>query len=328
MNKITFFLPPLIFSAHPCTNNSAPTSTDPFSLASDKPSDQSESKRTGHILLMSDIHLCHLDWNGHTSERRVNKMIEDLNAYAQDHPYSDILFLGDYSLDFWQHGIKGSYRNQQVSNTENMIKNYFSKLSCQSYYMIPGNHEQYSNEKWLELTGRDRQFSVIINGWLFIMLDNFSENLNPSFDSDGAYSNADVAFIKAEMEKHPDLPTVLCAHFFDEAKETAEFRQLVKSEDRIICLFAGHDHANTDEKLSQRSWGGKYLFHAGNYSYTRSPLTVRDCAWGWRELTFDSTGITVSYYSPESSMTAEDGSPYTAPAGKISEIFIPLPERK
>lgn len=286
----------------------------------------SASSQTGHILLLSDIHLCHISWNGLTSERRIGKMIQDLNAYAQARPYSDILFLGDYSLDFWQHGIKGSYRNQQISNTENIVKNYFSRLSCQSYYMLPGNHEQYANEKWLALTKRNRQFSVLINGWLFIMLDNFNENLDPSFDSDGTYSKADIAFIKAEMKKFPDLPTVLCAHFFNIAEETDEFRELVKNESRIVCLFAGHDHANIDEKLPQKSWGGKYLFHTGNYSYTRSPFTVRSCTWGWRDLTFNAAGITVSYYSPENSMTAEDGSPFTVPAGKVSERFIPLPK--
>ena len=299
------------------SETAAATGTEPNETATEEPAQTKE-----RIIIMSDIHLCHMSWNGHSSEYRVDKMINDLNEYYEAEPYSNILFLGDYSLDFWQHGNGGSYLNQGISNTANIIKDYFSRLKCTDYNMIAGNHEQYSQQQWKEITGMERQNYKVINGWLFILLDNFAGNLDPDYDSDGTYTQTDVDYIKQLMQQYPDMPVVLCAHYFDTSKESEEFQTLVSTQDRIVCLFCGHDHCNKNQKLSKK-WGGKYLFHTGNYSYTKN-VSVKECMWGWRTVEFDGEGITVKYYSPKSTIDI-NGEEYTNEAGTVSEVFIKNP---
>ena len=275
-----------------------------------------------HVLMMSDVHLCHMSWNGHTSEYRMDKMVKDLNAFNKEDPYSNILFMGDYSLDFWQHGEGGSYVNEGISNTKRLKDEYLSRLDCQNYVMIPGNHEQYSNQKWKEITGNDRQTSLVIGGWLFILLDNFNADLDPKHHSDGTYTQTDVEYIKQEMAKHPDMPVILAAHYFDISKESDELKALVAGQERIVCLFSGHEHHNKNVRLS-KDWGSKYVFNFGNYSYTKN-VPVQRCMWGWRSLKLDSNGVTVSYYSPQSTIKV-DGKDYTNTAGSVSSVYLANP---
>lgn len=108
------------------------------------------------IIVCSDVHYCHIDWYGVSCSDRLNKMVQDINDYKLKKYYEKILFLGDYSLDFWAWDIGGSYVRDGISNTSNFIDKIASKLDA-PYYMLPGNHEQYGNKKWKEITGNNRQ---------------------------------------------------------------------------------------------------------------------------------------------------------------------------
>ena len=63
------------------------------------------------IILVSDIHHCHVTWYGVSSEERMERLVTHLNDEYERNPYDVILFLGDYSLDFWEWDIKGCYIN-------------------------------------------------------------------------------------------------------------------------------------------------------------------------------------------------------------------------
>lgn len=278
------------------------------------------------VILTSDIHLCHVSWYGVDSPTRIEKMINDLNAYREKVNYSKILMLGDYSLDFWVHSICGSWINQKLSNTKNIIKDYFSRLDCQDYCMIPGNHEQYSNEQWKEITGFDRQFYTCVGGYLFIMLDNFSGNLDPKEHSDGTYTLTDLDYVKEVMALYPDAPVVLCAHWIDPEKEAENLADFIKNEPRVLCMFVGHDHSTAIDTLGDE-WGNKKIIHLGNYSYVKRTVNIKDSMWGWRVLKLSSKGIDVSYYTPQSTLTA-DGELYTNTEGYQDAVFIENPLTK
>lgn len=255
-------------------------------------------KSPTHIIMMSDIHLeDYNNWYGMNSFKRIEKMTDDLIAFDKENPYDHLMILGDMSLDFWRYSPGGSYVNKGVSNTKNLIDNYLSKIDATKYY-LPGNHEQYSHQKWKEITGYDRQYSVVIDGWLFIMLDAFSGVLDPDYDFDGMYVNMNVDFIKSEMAKHPNLPVVLCAHYFDINKENYEFYNLLNTEKRIVCLFEGHDHTNTIDTLPPLL-GSKKVFHVGNFSYNKAGDSFENCSWGWRNLYLTEDSITIDYYTPK-----------------------------
>lgn len=259
---------------------------------------------THKVLIMSDVHLCCKTWYGLSSPDRMEKMVQDLNAlYARD-PYDAIFFLGDYSLDHWNWETKGSVLHEGVSNTHKLIRDYLSRLHCQNQYLLPGNHEQYGHETWEKITGRKRQYTVAHDGYLFIMLDTFGADLDPSVDSDGTYLPVDVDYVRRQLDAHPGMPALLCAHYFDLRKESDAFTRLVRDEKRILALFCGHDHLNRVEILKEL--GGTPIIHDGHFSYSLTPSPA-DCPWGWLEVLLEEKGIRCTYFHPAADMTPDEG---------------------
>ncbi len=271
----------------------------PTESQTEKASETESASKEVSIVFMTDIHYCHINWYGMSPEDRMTKMVLDLNDYYDSNPFEAILFLGDYSLDFWETGIYGSWRHQGKSYTLLVEDNYLDYLPT-PYFMIPGNHEQYGHELWEEITGFKRQFYVKIGGYLIFMLDNFAGELDPDEDIHGVYSPTDVAYVRSIMAENPDMPVLLAAHYFDLSKETEEFKELVK-DDHVVALFCGHDHVTTVEKLSS-AYNGKIIFHCGQYSYTNQNINANP--WGWRTVHLSEDGIRVEYYAPESVMVS------------------------
>lgn len=274
---------------------------------------------TTRIVFCSDVHFCHKSWYGKTSEKRLEKLVEDLNNLYKRNPYKKAVFLGDYSLDFWAWEIFGSWISEGVSNTDNFVKEYASRLKV-PYYMLPGNHEQYSNEDWLRITGFNRKGCFEQGGYLFIACDNFAGLLNPKTHSDGIYTPTDLKYIKQKMEEYPDLPVVLCAHFFDTAKEPKEFFDFIKNEKRITILICGHDHILQAENLGERA-DNVYLYHDGHYSYAGNDKTPYDVMWGFCEMVLSAKGINIHYLEPHSTFEF-DGKIIEHESSIKEELFV------
>jgi len=254
------------------------------------------------MIFCSDVHLCHIDWYGMSSKDRMDNMIEKLNEYYAERPYEKIMFLGDYSLDFWAWSIGGSYLREGVNNTENFAKQYASRLKA-PYHMMPGNHDLYGDDKWQEMTGVKRDGSFVVGGYLIVASDNYSGILEPDFHSDGEYSPTKLDFVKAEMEKHPDLPVILCSHYFDEEKEPPEFFEFLKNEKRIVFLICGHDHI-----IGVTDFGEDVkLYHDGHYSYAGGHKSPSELMWGFCEAVLTEEGVDIRYIEPENELTLENG---------------------
>lgn len=253
-----------------------------------------ESKR---ILLISDVHNCHKDWYGVSNDERMERFVRHLHEEYAREPYEMILFLGDYSLDFWQWDEKGCYVDHQESRTQEFVEKYVRRLPA-PWYMIAGNHEQYGEEKWKEITGCSRQGAVTVGDWLFVMLDGFGANLDPDFHSDGTFTPIDVSFVRAQMEKHPNHKVVLCSHHFDHRYETDEGKALIQ-DPRIVCLFAGHVHLSRIVDFL-----GKKLIWTGNYSYS-SEKDPMQSMWGYREAILSEDSITTRYITPENTVVLD-----------------------
>lgn len=255
---------------------------------------------TERIIFLSDVHDCHIDWYGIKTADRMEKMVKDLADRQTDHPADLLIVLGDVSLDFWQWNEKGSYlRTPSVSNTDHFVKNYLRRLPGPAY-MIPGNHEQYGVEKWMEITGCPRSYIIEGGNAVFVLLDNFAGNLDPTEHSDGTHTQTNCEMVKYVLEQYPDDLIFLCAHHFDPAAESEEFRRLLAENDHIVALFQGHTHLSNVLPGSDAT-GGKPILQCGNYSYTDVKGDPADSFWGWRELEFDDDGTIRSFYHvPES----------------------------
>lgn len=262
--------------------------------------------KTMRVLVMSDIHYCRDGWYGVSQGVKRERLCADLENEYANAPYDALLLLGDYSLDFWVWDTKGTYLTQGVSNTQLFKEQCLPRMAPEgvAVRMIAGNHEQYGEQKWENITGHKRRDHLVCGPILFVMLDTFGGDLDPTEHSDGTYIGADVEDITTLMAQHPDKYVVLCAHWFDAEKESAAFRRLLCEESRILCLLCGHDHVSrvTDNGAE---WGNKPILHAGNYSYSGEKNAVR-CLNGYREVCIGEAGITSKYIVPPHTYTVED----------------------
>jgi len=271
------------------------------------------------ILLISDVHNCHIDWYGVSNDERMERFVKHLQEEYERAPYEMILFLGDYSLDFWQWNIKGCYINEGRSYTREFVEKHCSRLPA-PYKMIAGNHEQYGPEKWREITGCERQDAWATDGWLFILLDGFGANLDPAEHSDGTFTPIDVEFVRRKMEEYPDHKVVLCSHHFDMERETEEGLALVRDE-RIVCLASGHVHLSDILTLPSEA-GEKKLLRTGQYSYGPK-VNPLNSMWGYREVILTDDALTSRYITPANSVVFDDGAA-TVNYGTQDEIVIPV----
>lgn len=267
------------------------------------------------ILLASDLHDCHIDWYGVPTQQRLHRLMEQLRDSCAQNPAAYALLLGDYSLDFWQWDIGGSWLREGVSNTAHFKQHYAALLPC-PYAMIPGNHEQYAEADFRRFTGFKRQSTVAVGGAVFLLLDTYAGDLNPSEHSDGTYTPVDVDAVRAELDRYPGKPCFLCAHAFDLEREGAAFQELVRDE-RIVALFQGHTHLSACIPLGP-AYGNKVIVQTGHYSYS-GEKDPRRCFWGWRELRLRPGHAESWYYTPENEAVL-DGAPYRHPAGRQDEI--------
>ena len=263
---------------------------------------------SGHrFLIASDIHLCHLDWYGVPTEERMVRFVHHVQEeYAKD-PFEAILLLGDYSLDHWKWNIKGCWLTEGKSNTRTFAQSYVAQLEKLGVpiVMIAGNHEQYGEALWTELTGYRRRDHLVCGDILFILPDTFGVDLDPTEHSDGTYCPAQIGFIREMMVRYPDKKVVLCAHHFAPERESEELRRLVREDDRILCLFGGHVHRSAVVALGEE-WGNKALLYTGNYSYnTGKEADAETSFWGFRDLIIDGDTLTSRYITPENAAVIE-----------------------
>ena len=95
------------------------------------------------------------------------------------------------------------------------------------------------------------------------------------------------------MARYPDKKVILCAHWYDINSESEDFRELLRREDRILCLFCGHNHISRVANTGEAN-GSKPILYTGNYSYSGESNTAR-CLPGYRELIITDEGISSSY---------------------------------
>ncbi len=245
-----------------------------------------------HVRLISDTHSCHQIFHGTDNDRRLDTMVSHLQAAEAEKPSQGTLVLGDVSLDHWGWNEGGSRLwNPPVSRTSEFMERWFPALPAPAY-IIPGNHEQYGKAEWRARTGQPRAQAVVLGELLFILCDSFSGNLDPAENSDGTYLPLDCTMIREALEAHPELPAILCAHYFDFANESEEFLRLVREEKRILALAAGHTHLSSVLPAGDT---GKVILQTGNFSYS-GMKDPKDSYRGWRELWWDGDTLTSWYH--------------------------------
>ena len=106
------------------------------------------------VLLLSDLHYCQEEYGGISRDEKAQLIVEFIREEHQKHPFSMILFLGDYSLDHWAWKTFGTWLTEGKSYTKEFADRYLQELPA-PFYMLPGNHEQYDADQWKAFTGFD-----------------------------------------------------------------------------------------------------------------------------------------------------------------------------
>ena len=251
-----------------------------------------ESTPAKRILIVTDVHNCHLHWYDTTTCDRLNFMCQALCAEYEKRPFDCILSLGDYSLDFWQHGEGGSYLwEKPVSNTQNFVQTYVEKLP-KRLFMLPGNHEQYGDKDWEKITGYPREYAVVYGNNVFVMADTFGGNLDPKHHHDGVYTGVNPALLTEVLRAHPDKKIFLCAHDFIPALESPQTQKIICENKQIVCAFTGHTHRDNTVILSDE-WRNMPVFYCGDFSYNLA--RDREKNWGYRTLDFKEGVFSTEY---------------------------------
>ena len=294
----------MLFACVSCGNDSVETDTEAQSTDTETKSEipnteivETDGGEKLRVLITSDVHHTTVNtWYGITSDIRMGWWAEAIKKEHESEPIDLIIIAGDTSLDHYTNdsGTEvGTFTTQSVSTTKTFVDKYVSRLPEEiPVYILPGNHEQFSNAQWKQITGNNRQFTVEMKGNLFVCLDNYNSNLEPNRKGNPSYTPTDVNYVKEQMAKYPDCKNVwLVAHMFDQKQETDAFKELLKGEKRIKGLFCGHTHQNSVISLG-KDFGGKKIAQTGNYSYTyytAIPSTinmadVKNSFWGFRDL--------------------------------------------
>ena len=254
------------------------------------------------VLISSDVHCTDLQtWYGVNYRTRMQHWVDSVLKEHKENPFDLVVINGDISLDYWINGGRVIDRGSGTSKV--FIDQYLSQLPDDlPVFVIPGNHEQYSDEDWFALTGNHRQGYMTLGGRLFIFLDNFAGNLDPTTHHDGVYTRANVNYIKELMDAHPDSDVYLIAHYFNTDAETPMFRKLIKENDRIKGLFAGHTHKSAVVELDA-TWGNKTIAQTGNFAYFKD--TAKESFWGFRELVITDTDAYSQYVIVDSTATVD-----------------------
>ena len=249
-------------------------------------------RETDRLLLVTDIHHCHGDWYGTESSDRMELLCKSLREEHEKRPYDAILSLGDYSLDFWAWNEGGSFLwDPPVSNTDAFVKTYVPQMPT-DFYMIPGNHEQYGHETWLKITGMPREYVIVYGDCVFVMLDTFSGELDPTVNHDGCYTGINTELLTRVLEDYPDKKIILCAHDLYIHQESEAARKLILENKNILCAFAGHRHRDNTLILPD-SWRCLPVFYCGDFSYSSGPREEKN--WGYRTLDFLGTAMSTVY---------------------------------
>ena len=272
------------------------------------------------VMIVSDIHLCHTNWYGVSTAERMERLISHLNDEYNREPYETIIFLGDYSLDHWNHGdVPGSYLTG-TCNTKNFMDGYLKKLKAPYSIFIAGNHEMYGHERWREITGHDRRETAVVGDYIFIVDDTFDTNLDPTCDCDAKYTPINVAFVREQMNRYPDKKVILCAHHFAFDRESHEAHELVL-DPRVVCMFSGHVHRSTVYTLPD-DWDNKLVIRTGQYSYSKEEPPMISM-WGFRDVYLSDDEVVTRYITPENNIVykgKEIKVPYGMQDGAIVKI--------
>lgn len=289
---------------------------------------KSENEDKYRILITSDMHYTSLcNYYDVDKDVRLQYWVDGILAEHKKNPFDLIVILGDMSLDYWAYNGGGSWqRNPKVSDSKEFVDKYVSQLPEDVPTLVmPGNHELYTNKKWKEITGNNRDEYFALGENLFIIPDSYAGAIDPIYQAglnDAPYKPVNMTFIQNALDAHPECTNVfLLSHQFDLSQESKEFKNLLKNDERIVGLFSGHTHYKAAIDLGTEYRNLKHI-KTGNFAST-STQDKANFFWGYRDIIIANNNI-VSKYIVAKSEYFVNGKKYTSECTYTDSVRLPL----
>ncbi len=177
----------------------------------------------------------------------LSEMVQNINSQHKQSPLDCCIINGDII-----------HNDPQFLNP---AKAHLDKLNM-PYYVTQGNHDQASDEQWVQTWKMPVNHSVKIKGNAFLMATTSNQK--------GEYICPNINWMKQMLEKNKKAPNIFIFIHITPVKWTAhgidcpDFIELLKGYPNVRLVCNGHDHDQDDLKLKNDI---PYLFdsHIGGH---------------------------------------------------------------
>lgn len=261
-------------------------------------------KKDYRVLITSDMHCTTLnEWYDVTVQDRMQLWVDAIIAEHEIKPFDLIIINGDVSLDYREGAGGGAVLTKGISETQFFMENYVSQLpEGVPVIVLPGNHEQYGEKEWQELTGNSRSETYILGNNLFIMPDSYGKHLNPTFNHSGYYTPFDVEYLQELVDQYPEHNVYIVSHSIDMIEQGSQFGDFLEKNKNVIGLFSGHTHEA--QNLEGKVYRGRVLAQTGNFGEAKAEDKENNF-WGFRDLTITAEHASSKYISVECDATID-----------------------
>ena len=268
--------------------------------------------RNSRIMFVSDIHFSKDVTHGIDSVTRMNLMVDKLIEEHGENPIDFLVINGDLSLDYRYRATS----REPYNYSKKVVSMFLSKLPF-PVYLMAGNHDNYSNQEWINITGQERQYTIDFDDIIIICLDTFKPSINETYPGmENDYTGIDFDYLAKELEKYKGKKILLVSHYFDESKEPNTVKELINKNYDILGLICGHTHRH-----NVTTFGNKPLFFTGTFGYSLdggiSNTYLKEQSYGFRDIYVKENGLYSCYIEPEINLGEIEQS-----YSKIDEILI------
>ncbi len=250
------------------------------------------------IVTISDIHMYEGEGQGGlSSEQRMNLLKEKLLEENDRKKINCMFIVGDLSMN-----------DTQLKLGKDGLKwvkeNLMNKLPF-PVYALNGNHDNGTDEQWVNIFGYKKNFTVTFNDIGFICADTFNTP-NTAENQPYTYSAINYQWLKEQFDKFKNKKIYLLCHFMDLTKEDAQTVSLLKSSENLQGIIIGHTHEYehyTKENIK--------IAPCGHFSYPPSYDWTVKKTWGWRELNVLENGDIQNKYVKIENIYPDYAMPYT-----------------
>lgn len=286
-----------------------------FSDVSEKIIQLDEIKDNGFsFLVASDLHYYKDEnpYDGLSADERIQLFVDNVLAKYAEKEIKFALMVGDIVSS---HGEDDSY-------PKDFIEKFSYQLPFPVFYIV-GNHDVYTNDKWMQYFGHKRQFTFETDDFFFICLDVYSTS-EPQGGSGTAtryynYGGVDNVYLDTQLEiaKNSGKKIIVAAHTVDTEMDSDFYSKIINA--GAIAYICGHSHVAVNGTRN-----GIFTINAGWFALRDAFYSGNTTPWGFnivdiKEGKLQSTHIIVAHDYVDSGLGAIPYSEETSIIGTIDK---------